>query len=91
METKGQEWGHSTVRGAPLPIFHPKSQKRFAHLLAVRWEQRLNIKNVEVRVDAWTSLNGREKAILIDAEVDLVKKKMSVFPTDWISPLAVVK
>ncbi len=44
-------------------------------------------KNVEVRVDAWVSLNGRAPALLIDPEVDLTKVSSSPFESShWILP-----
>ena len=42
--------------------------------------------HVEVRVDAWASLNGRPAARLIDPDVDLAAQPLDVWPDDWILP-----
>ena len=43
--------------------------------------------DVEVRVDALVSLNGRRAAPMIDPEVDLGHQRDSVTNSDWILPL----
>ncbi|WP_053236175.1 HTTM domain-containing protein [Sandaracinus amylolyticus] len=42
--------------------------------------------DVEVRVDAWVSLNGRRMARMIDPDVDLARVEDSLLPADWILP-----
>lgn len=42
--------------------------------------------DIEVRVDAWVSLNGRPGAPLIDPRVDLVDVPDSLAPAAWILP-----
>lgn len=42
--------------------------------------------HVEVRVDAWVSLNGRRSARLIDPDVDLARVEDSFAPAPWILP-----
>ena len=44
--------------------------------------------NIEIRVKANISLNGREPQLLIDPTVDLTKVERSLMPTNWILPLA---
>jgi vitamin K-dependent gamma-carboxylase len=51
------------------------------HELAAR-----GMEDVEVRVDALASLNGRPMAPLIDPEVDLMTVEDSFWPATWISP-----
>ncbi|MEQ8888722.1 MAG: HTTM domain-containing protein, partial [Sandaracinaceae bacterium] len=41
---------------------------------------------VEVRADAWASLNGRPSARLIDPNVDLAAVEDGFAPADWILP-----
>ena len=42
--------------------------------------------DVEVRVDAWVSLNGRPAQRLIDPTVDLAAEPRDPWPDDWILP-----
>lgn len=42
--------------------------------------------DVEVRVDAWASLNGRPAARLVDPTVDLAAEPLDLGPDDWILP-----
>ena len=42
--------------------------------------------DVEVRVDAYCSLNGRPMALLIDPEVDLARIELGLGPAPWILP-----
>lgn len=44
------------------------------------------LEDVEVRVDALASLNGRPMARLIDPDVDLARVEDSVMPAEWILP-----
>ncbi len=90
----GRQW-----EADPLDYLSPRQARKmqvrpdmilqFAHLLAQRWEQRWKIPGVEVRVDSWVSLNGRERAQMIDPNVDLAKRQMSLLPADWILPLRI--
>ncbi|MGE0785594.1 MAG: HTTM domain-containing protein [Sandaracinaceae bacterium] len=59
---------------------------QLAHHIAER-ERAAGHPDVEVRVDAWASLNGRRSARLIDPSVDLAKVDDSVLPAQWILPL----
>ncbi|MEM1240603.1 MAG: HTTM domain-containing protein [Cyanobacteria bacterium P01_H01_bin.26] len=43
--------------------------------------------SIEVRAEAFASLNGREKQQLIDPTVDLSKVRQSLLLADWIVPL----
>ncbi|MEM7795352.1 MAG: HTTM domain-containing protein [Cyanobacteria bacterium P01_C01_bin.118] len=45
--------------------------------------------SIEVRAEAFASLNGREDQQIIDPTVDLSKEKQSLLPADWILPLEV--
>ena len=54
----------------------------------IAWDfQRKGFGDVEVRVQAWVSLNGRPRALLIDPEVDLTKVDIGWAPADWIRPM----
>jgi hypothetical protein len=47
-------------------------------------EERDRGHEVEVRVDAWASLNGRPAQRLIDPDVDLAAEPLDLWPDDWI-------
>ena len=57
----------------------------YAHHLRNRFE-RDGHGRVEVRVDAWVSLNGRPRARLIDPEVDLAAQSDGFADKGWILP-----
>ncbi|MCA1579238.1 MAG: HTTM domain-containing protein [Acidobacteria bacterium] len=59
---------------------------QFAHYLAEE-KRREGYDNVEVRAHAMVSLNGRERQLLVDTNVDLAKEKVSLLPARWILPL----
>ena len=58
----------------------------FAHYLAEQ-KKREGYENVEVRARVMVSLNGREPQLLIDPNVDLTKKEVTLLPASWIVPL----
>ncbi|WP_419191613.1 HTTM domain-containing protein [Engelhardtia mirabilis] len=61
-----------------------------AHQFALITAQRMleeGLGEVEIRVEALVSLNGREPQLLIDPEVDLVAQPRSLAPAEWIMPL----
>lgn len=49
-------------------------------------EERADGREVEVRVDAWVSLDGRPPARIIDPTVDLASEPLDLRPDDWILP-----
>ena len=59
---------------------------QFAHYLAEE-KRREGYDDVEVRARAMVSLNGRERQLLIDPNVDLAKEHVSLLPVLWIVPL----
>jgi vitamin K-dependent gamma-carboxylase len=58
----------------------------FAHHLAEQ-KRSEGYDNVEVRVQATSSLNGRRPQVLIDPAADLAKQRRSLWPARWIAPL----
>lgn len=58
---------------------------QLAHLIADDFRARGH-GDVEVRVDAWASLNGRPPARLIDPDVDLARVEDGLGPATWILP-----
>ena len=60
---------------------------QFAHFLEREWIKKYNLQDVEIRVNNYVSLNGREPAQMIDPNVDLTKIKRSLSRSDWILPL----
>jgi hypothetical protein len=59
---------------------------QFAHYLAEE-KRREGYEDVEVRARVMVSLNGRERQLLIDPNVDLAKEQVSLLPVRWIVPL----
>jgi hypothetical protein len=41
---------------------------------------------IEVRVDAWVSLNGRPMQRMIDPDADLMRVRDGIWPAAWILP-----
>lgn len=64
----------------------PDMAVQFSHFLADEWRKQ-GYENVEVRAQAYVSLNGREPALLIDPTVDLASVELSVMPADWLTSL----
>ena len=58
----------------------------FSHYLAEQ-KRREGYENVEVRARVMVSLNGRERQLLIDPNVDLTREQVSLLPARWIVPL----
>lgn len=58
----------------------------FAHYLAA--DQRRQGRNVEVRADAYVTMNGRPSQRIIDPTTNLALEKDSLLPRPWILPLA---
>ena len=67
-------------------ITKPDLIVHFAHYLAEE-KRREGYDNVEVRARVMASLNGRQRQLLVDPNVDLVKEQVSLLPTRWILPL----
>ncbi|WIG98846.1 HTTM domain-containing protein [Myxococcus sp. SDU36] len=59
---------------------------QYAQVLARRYEAELG-SPVEVRADAWASMNGRPAQRLIDPAVDLARQHDGFAPKRWILPL----
>jgi hypothetical protein len=56
---------------------------------AIAADERARGREVEVRVDAWASLNGRPAERLIDPTVDLAAEPLDLWPDAWIlSPVS---
>jgi hypothetical protein len=67
-------------------ITKPDLILQFSHYLAEE-KRRAGYDDVEVRARAMVSLNGRQPQLLIDPNVDLAKKQVSLLPARWIVPL----
>ncbi len=68
------------MSGQPDMILH------LAHDIAADHRAR-GLQDVEVRVDALVSLNGRATAPMIDPDVDLARIEDGVMPAHWITPM----
>ncbi len=62
---------------------------QLAHRIADDYRKR-GLEDVEVRVDALVSLNGRRAAPMIDPEVDLARQPDTIALMSWIEPRAEV-
>jgi len=58
---------------------------QLAHRIAADYRGR-GLEDVQVRADAYCSLNGRPMALLIDPDVDLASVEMGLLPAPWILP-----
>jgi hypothetical protein len=67
-------------------ITKPDLIVQFAHFLAEE-KGREGYEDVEVRARVMASLNGRQRQLLIDPNVDLAKEEVSLLPEPWIVPL----
>jgi hypothetical protein len=67
-------------------ITKPDLVLQFSHHLAEE-KRREGYDNVEVRARVMVSLNGRQRQMLIDPNVDLAKEHVSLLPASWIVPL----
>ena len=63
----------------------PDTILQTAHMAQKKWLKEKG-QNVEVRVDAKCSLNGRKPQVLIDPNVDLTKIEDSFKHKEWIMP-----
>lgn len=87
----GQEWRVSLKRylqsrQRSKVVTRPDMILQLSHYLAEE-KRREGYENVEVRVRAMTSLNGRKRQLLIDSTVDLAKEPRSLLHARWIMPL----
>lgn len=55
---------------------------QFAHHLAGIWRTHQGVENPEVRAIVWSSLNGRERELLVDPSRDLAAIKRDLYPAD---------
>ena len=60
---------------------------QFAFFLEQKWRQEYGLDNVEIRVNNYVSLNGREPAPLVNPSIDLTKLERNLKHADWILPL----
>ena len=60
---------------------------QFAYFLEQEWIKKYKLKDVEIRVQNYVSLNGREPAQMINPNVDLTKIERNLAKADWILPL----
>jgi Vitamin K-dependent gamma-carboxylase len=75
-----------TRQQARMLSTQPDMLVQFAHFLAEE-EGRGSSTPLEVRAEAWVTLNGRPAQWLIDPTVDLAKEEDSFAPKTWILPL----
>ena len=59
---------------------------QYGHYLAEKFREN-GYDDIEITVDAVSSLNGREPQSLIDPEVNLAEQPITILPKSWIVPL----
>ncbi len=59
---------------------------QYSHFLAEKFREN-GYDDIEITVDAVSSLNGREPQSLIDPEVNLAEQPITILPKSWIVPL----
>ena len=74
--TKNQEKMMST---------QPDMILQFAHFLKKEYET-IEVKDPQVRVKSYVTLNGSDRQLFIDSTVDLAKEKENFLPKKWILP-----
>ena len=76
-----------TERQYKKMVCQPDMILQYAHHLAARWAQERGMPGVEVRAQAYCSLNGRPRQALVDPNRDLAKERRKIGADDWILPL----
>ena len=71
---------------APVMLAHTDMILQFSHHLAKKWVEEKGYESVQVRVEAWVSLNGHKHQLVIDPSVDLAAQPRSLKPSTWINP-----
>lgn len=64
----------------------PDLMVQYSHYLIEELKSQGYSDNVEIRIESWVSLNGREPQLLIDPNIDLTKQEPTIFHKDWIMP-----
>lgn len=86
----GQNWtvypdDYLTIWQVKQMAFQPDMILEFAHHLAQQFRSQ-GYPHIEVRVTAYSSLNGRSSRLLIDPTANLVTYSPSLAPQTWILP-----
>ena len=76
-----------TPRQANDMSTHPFMMWQFAQKLKNHYSQEEGITDLSIKTIVLTSLNGREKQLYIDSELDLAKLESYEIPAPWIYPL----
>lgn len=84
----GQSWAvfpgdYLTPQQEKQMSFQPDMILEFAHYLAQQMQAQ-GLAEVEIRAEAYVSLNGRPSRLLLDPTVDLTTQRNSLAPKSWI-------
>lgn len=74
-----------TVNQEKMMATQPDMILQYAHFLKEKY-QKQGIKNPEIRVECFVTLNGSGSRLFIDKTVDLTKEEESFGPKKWILP-----
>ncbi|MGD8558477.1 MAG: HTTM domain-containing protein [Gammaproteobacteria bacterium] len=88
----GQSWyikpeRYLTGKQARKMATQPDMILQFAYYLEELWTQHYDIDDVEVRVNNYVSLNGRQPAPMVNPTVDLTIIERNLMTAHWILPL----
>jgi vitamin K-dependent gamma-carboxylase len=87
----GRRWTVAPARyltpyQARMAATQPDMILELAHVAAADFRAR-GVRDPEVRVDAFVSMNGRSRSRIIDPDVDLARESDGLAPKPWILPL----
>jgi len=90
-ENTGQVWkidpsDDLTAKQASKMSTRPDMILQYAHFLAENFRED-GFENIEITVDVFSSLNGRDEQRLIDPDVNLAEQPITILPKSWILPL----
>jgi len=80
-------WKYLTKNQEKMMATQPDMILQFAHYLEEHYQKEEGIKDVEIRVESYVTLNGRKSSLLIDPEVDLTEIERGFKHKKWILPL----
>ena len=79
-------WDDLTDRQASKMSNRPDMILQYSHYLAENFREE-GYSDIEIRVDAVSSLNGKGWQRLIDPDVNLAEQPVTILPKSWIVPL----
>ncbi|MDR8392496.1 HTTM domain-containing protein [Aliifodinibius sp. S!AR15-10] len=78
-------WEHLTPNQEKMMSTQPDMILQFAHHLEDKYKQQ-GLEDVEIKAEAYVTLNGRRSRLMIDPEVDLTEESRGFEHKEWILP-----